>query len=256
MEISKTDKVEAVVSRHLKAARVLRDHGIDFWAESARTIGEVCRESGVSFQKIVRQIQLASERPAVNVNHAAALPLDQLTRFIERHFHDATYGNMRFISHNLERLVRIYQGKYPELDALHQLFGELAANTTIHMRHEELILFPYIREMVKRGRRVRSSMLSSSESPIAEVIKDHQKSDYYVKKVHELTRHYTVPPSTGNTFKVTYASLAEFEADIMAHLRIEDEILFPRALEMEAAFNRATWSVEKKGGRKAGDKEK
>ena len=64
MEISKTDKVEAVVSRHLKAARVLRDHGIDFWAESARTIGEVCRESGVSFQKIVRQIQLASERPA------------------------------------------------------------------------------------------------------------------------------------------------------------------------------------------------
>ena len=134
-------------------------------------------------------------------------------------------------------MIRLNGRQFPELEKINRVFDDMTAHLTVHMNHEEFIIFPYIRKMVKHGRKVKSSIFRSVKSPIAVMVTDHETENECLKQLDYLTHHYTAPLEADNTFKVTYHALRDLEKDIHAHLEIENDVLFPKALEMEKRFN-------------------
>lgn len=242
MNIHINDSIDSIVSKNLKAAKVLNRHGIDYSSEGGKSLREACREVNISFRKLQCEIRKAEVHRRAAPADVTSLEIDKLTRFIETYHHLYTYENINFIKNNIERLVRIYGKRFQELEKINRVFIEMTTHLTVHMRHEEFILFPYIRKMASKGKKVRSSIFKSVQSPISDMVTDHEMESECLKKLNMLTHHYAVPDESDNAFRVTYEALRELEQDIHDHLRIENEILFPKALEMEGRFNTtASW---------------
>ena len=241
MNIQVTDTIDTIVNTNLKAVKVLSRYGIDFCSDGSRSLKEACHEANVSFRKLLRNIREAEKYRVSTPPDLSSLKMNELTRFIERYHHRYTHEYIEFIKANLSRLVRRHGKQHPELEELNNIFAEMTAHIVVHMQHEEMIVFPYIREMVRRGRKGRSAIFRSIESPIRAMMDDHQKGNPYLTRLEELTHHYTIPEAAGNDYKVTYQALRDFEQDLYKHLRIEAEILFPMALEMETRYNHLTW---------------
>ena len=242
MKLEARCTVDSFVCDNMAAAKVLSKHGIDFCSEGNRSLKDACAEAGVSLKKLEKEIKLAEASRENKQPDPTAIDLDKLTEHIENYHHHFTAENIIFIRTSLSRLVRLYGRKYPEVIAIRNLFEEMTGRLTVHMQHEEFIVFPYIRELARKGRKIKSSIYKSANSPISGMLIDHDAGAAWLKKLDELTHHFS-PPAEGNAFKLTYAAMRDLESDLHTHLALENEVLFPKALQMEMELNITTWTT-------------
>ena len=108
----------------------------------------------------------------------------------------------------------------------------------MHMQKEEQILFPYI-DALEKATSAHSSVeppfFQTVRNPIHAMMKDHDAAGELVKQIRKATSEYTAPADACTSYKALYQDLREFEADLHQHVHLENNILFPRAVEMEAA---------------------
>ncbi len=130
----------------------------------------------------------------------------------------------------------MHGGRHPELAEVAQLFNQTAGELTVHMKKEEFILFPFIRKMVTQkaaGEPLSAPPFGTVQNPIAMMHQEHDAEGERFQKIASLTNNYTVPADACNTYSVTFAMLKEFENDLHLHIHLENNILFPKAIEME-----------------------
>ncbi|MFN8237520.1 MAG: hemerythrin domain-containing protein, partial [Chitinophagales bacterium] len=116
---------------------------------------------------------------------------------------------------------------------------ETAGELTAHMKKEELMLFPFIRKMAKAQttkEKVSTPMFGTVQNPIAMMHQDHDTEGERFRKIAALTQNYTPPADACNTYRVTFALLKEFEEDLHLHIHLENNILFPKAIELEKSI--------------------
>ena len=245
MDISPGDTIDNLVGENVRIAKVLSKHGIDFCSEGNKALKDACDEAQVSLRLMLREIRDTCHYSEVVMPDFYSLRIDDLTRFIEKYHHQNADDAAVFIKTSISRLVRLYGRQYPELVEIKNIFDEMTGHLSVHMKHEEFIVFPYIRQMVKKGRKVKSTIYKSVKSPIGAMMTDHETETLCLKKLDDLTHHYSPPAEGGTAFKITYAAMRELEKDLHAHLALENEVLFPKALEMEISFNKATWNPKR-----------
>ena len=126
------------------------------------------------------------------------------------------------------------------LRELHSQFSLLNDELTGHMMKEEMILFPYI-ETLERSRRddepLEVPFFQTVENPIRTMIHDHDAAGEALRKMSALSNEYTAPPEACLSYRELYRSLEVFEKDLHTHVHLENNILFPRAVELESAGN-------------------
>ncbi|MDH5604257.1 MAG: hemerythrin domain-containing protein, partial [Cyclobacteriaceae bacterium] len=98
---------------------------------------------------------------------------------------------------------------------------------------EEFVLFPYIKNMVAEGHSSKPPF-GSVENPISMMEFEHEKAGSVLKEIRDLSQNFTPPLHACNTYRVYYAKLQEFEEDLHFHIHLENNILFPKAIKMEA----------------------
>ena len=113
----------------------------------------------------------------------------------------------------------------------------MAIDLTIHMKQAEFILFPYIRKMVRHGRKVQSRVFKSVHCAIALMVRDHASEGRQLGKLVAMTHHYTVSDNTCTTFKMTYYAMGELHDNLLHHLDVENNVLFRKAKRLEERFN-------------------
>jgi regulator of cell morphogenesis and NO signaling len=118
-------------------------------------------------------------------------------------------------------------------DLFNQSVGELA----MHMKKEELMLFPMIRRMVagNSGPQRQGPTISAAVQKMTE---EHEQEGERFSRIRELTLDYTVPADGCNTYRITMGLLHDFEKDLHRHIHLENNILFPEAIAMENDLNR------------------
>jgi regulator of cell morphogenesis and NO signaling len=116
-----------------------------------------------------------------------------------------------------------------------ELFDGAVGNLTVHMKKEELILFPYIRNLVqaKSGQRTEISGMGNIIGPINVMKEEHDIEGERFRKLAEITNHYTIPDDGCNTYEITFKNLKDFESDLHRHIHLENNILFPKAIDLE-----------------------
>ena len=98
------------------------------------------------------------------------------------------------------------------------------------------MLFPYIvrmEEAVMEKAPIVPSPFGSVRNPVAMMMHEHDSAGNALRGLRQASNGYTAPPDACISFQTLYRALAEFEADLHQHIHLENNILFPRAIEME-----------------------
>ena len=137
-------------------------------------------------------------------------------------------------------MCKVHGGAHPELFLINELFIGCAGELAQHMKKEELILFPFIKQMANASRTDQDIVqpnFGTVGNPIAMMKHEHENEGDRFVKIAELTNNYTPPADACNTYKVTFSMLHEFEQDLHKHIHLENNILFVKAIEMEEKFS-------------------
>ena len=233
MSITTETIIGKLVADDYRTASVFKRHGIDFCCNGNRTIGEACAEGEST--GLLKELDEATRKADAPATDYKSWPLDLLADYIEKKHHRYVDARLLEISPFLEKIVRVHGEHHPELAEVEQLFKESAGELTVHMKKEEFMLFPYIRKMVKEGISVQAPF-GTVQNPIQAMMHDHDGEGERFRRIAALTDNYTPPADACNTYRVTLSMLKEFEDDLHLHIHLENNILFPGAVEMEEAL--------------------
>ena len=220
-----------------RAIAVLEKLGMDYRSHPDMKLDEACAALEIQASAFVREWKSMPHAGENETQDFASWPLDLLADYIEKKHHRYIETRVPLILQYLNRLIPSYGRQFPELVILAQLVEESGREMGAHMRKEELVLFPYIREQAKKAREERTYdlyPLTGARNPIALMFEEHDHKMEGINRLAELTRGFTPPMDASLLHRLTYALLQEFEEDLHQHLYLEDEVLFKRALEMES----------------------
>jgi len=235
MEIS-NKTVGQIVREDYRAADVFEKYGIDFCCAGKKPLEASCTEKGVEYYEVVNALTGISDSAMPKFDYEN-MSLTALTDYIENTHHRYIEESGPVIMKYLEKVVTVHGKHNPELAVVQHLFKESLGDLVIHMRKEELVFFPYVRKVeASHGRGAQPKDLASFgsiQNPVAMLTNDHEVEGERFRKISELTDQYVPPAHACNTFRVCYAKLHEFEKDLHLHIHLENNVLFPRAIQLE-----------------------
>ncbi len=241
METTEKKTIGSYVAENYKTAAVFDKYGIDFCCRGNRSLDEVCQQQTIDKQKLTTELGEVLAEKVQEVNDPGSWPLDLLADYIEKKHHRYVEKAIPELLAYLEKVVAAHGPNHPEVKEIADQFIQSAGALSQHMKKEELLLFPYIRKMVDaqhHGQALQSAQFGSVQNPVGAMMQEHENEGERFRKIAELSNNYQTPPDACNTFKVTYALLKAFQDDLHRHIHLENNILFPKAIDLETAIQR------------------
>ncbi len=240
MEIMGKKTIGEYVAKDFRTAAVFSKHKIDFCCKGNRTLEEVCQKKGLDNKLIQNEIISVLETKNDTTTDFNSWDLDLLIDYIEKKHHRYIEEKTPSILQFLEKLCKVHGERHPELFDINVLFNIGAGALAQHMKKEELILFPYVKKLcqaIKENSSIEQPHFGTIENPIAMMMDEHENEGERYSKISQLTNNYTPPEDACNTYKVAFLMLQEFEQDLHKHIHLENNILFPKAKEIEKQFS-------------------
>lgn len=241
--IDEQDFVTDLIARDYRTADVFKKYGIDFCCGAKWPLKTACELRGLDtllvkqeLQEVMRPMQTASALPF------AEWPLDFLTDYMVHVHHGYVRQALPSLKEFLELFVTEHSKKYTYLHELQQQFTRLHNNLPACMQHEEDVIFPYIKQ-VNRAFQAKASFAAlltrTLRKPVEKVMEqEHQLISSVLKKIRELTNNYTLPASACRSHLVVFKKLHELDNDLVQHLHLENTIMLPGLLTIEAELNK------------------
>ncbi|GJM33333.1 MAG: iron-sulfur cluster repair di-iron protein [Saprospiraceae bacterium] len=232
--------VGEIVAEDYRTAAVFHTYGIDFCCNGNRTLEEVCQQKNIAPEKLKAELEKVANISTDRSIDYQSWPIDLLADYIERIHHRYVADKVPVIKQYLDKIVKVHGENHPELSKIKQLFYHCSEELAIHMRKEELVLFPFIRKMVKAKldkQTIEKPHFVTIQNPIQMMMHEHNNEGERFRQIADLSNNYTPPQDACNTYRVAFALLKEFEADLHLHIHLENNILFPNALELEEYLN-------------------
>ncbi|HSI76079.1 MAG TPA: iron-sulfur cluster repair di-iron protein [Lunatimonas sp.] len=231
-------KVGGIVAENFKTAKVFTQYGIDFCCKGGISLSDACEKNGVALDRILTDLKLAVIQP--EEVHFKAFGLSQLIDHIVNTHHQYVENTIPSLKIYLPKIASVHGDRHPELLEVAQEFLLAADALTTHMKKEELILFPYIKAMEEADRSglpLSKAHFGHIDNPIAMMEDEHDTEGERFRRISALTDGYTCPSDGCQTYRVAFAMLKEFEADLHTHIHLENNILFPKAQELFKKLN-------------------
>jgi regulator of cell morphogenesis and NO signaling len=226
--------VGEIVAADYRAAAVFERFDIDFCCGGGRLLVDACRRAAVSPDVVEQALQSLPPHDRCDGADVASWPIDRLADHIVATHHEYVRSALPAITRWLRRIRAVHGANHPELLSVSASFDRLSIELAQHMLKEELVLFPYIRELAStRPGQVKPSPFGTVQNPIRMMEREHQEVDDEILRIRELTDGYSLPADGCSTYRVCLAELAQFESDLHRHVHLENDVLFPKAVEAE-----------------------
>jgi regulator of cell morphogenesis and NO signaling len=239
MENLKNKTIGSFVAQDFRTAGVFTKYQIDFCCKGNRTLNEVCEKQNIDPDTLLQNLNEVLESENNNGVDFNSWPLDLMVDYIEKTHHRYVEDKTIILTQFLDKLCKVHGAAHPELFKVNELFTAGAGELAQHMKKEELILFPFIKRMVKTKQEdgvLSQPSFGTVSNPIAMMMHEHDNEGDRYREIASLTNNYT-PPSDGcTTYKVAFAMLKEFEEDLHKHIHLENNILFNKAVILEKEF--------------------
>lgn len=236
MENLGTQRIGKFVADDYRTAAIFQQYGIDFCCRGGKSVNEVCESKNISADELLAKLSDVSNQSSdQNINYKS-WDLDLLADYIEKKHHRYVEKTIPVLRQFLEKLCKVHGATHPELFDINEQFNISAGELTIHMKKEELILFPNIKKMIalKNGPdQELNPEAGSVQNPINMMMEEHSAEGDRFSKISELSNNYTAPADGCTTYNVAFEMLKEFEADLHMHIHLENNILFPGAIKLE-----------------------
>ena len=230
--------IRDIVADDFRAASVFQRHRIDFCCGGDRPLGEACREKGVDERALVGELETVTGAPG-DVPRFNSWDLDFLANYIIVNHHAYVRRAIETIGAHTQKVASVHGDRHPETQQIARNFSTIAEDMVQHMEKEERMLFPYITRLAeaqRSGQPGPSAPFGTVANPIRMMEMEHQAAGDLTAAIRELSRDFTLPEDACTTYRVTYKELEEFEADLHRHVHLENNVLFPKALELERSL--------------------
>ncbi|ASB48614.1 iron-sulfur cluster repair di-iron protein [Alkalitalea saponilacus] len=225
-----------LVAKNYKTADVFLKNGIDFCCGGNISIEEAAKKNNINTNKLVSELETAMISRDVESDLINRLNPAELIDHIIEHHHTFVRENLETIPPYLAKLADVHGANHHELIEIEHLFGEAITAFKQHLKDEEEILFPYVKELavaLDTGILPEKKNFKSIEDVIENMHDEHDGEGERFRTISKLTNNYTLPPEGCNTYRVGLEKLKAFEKDLHRHVHLENNILFPKALELE-----------------------
>jgi regulator of cell morphogenesis and NO signaling len=236
MTVDTNVTVADLAAGSLGAVRVFERLGIDYCCGGKRPLAEVCAEKGLEPEAVQRELNAGNSSSSGDRDWNSAPLLDLVSHIVNTH-HGYLRRELAPLQARLEKVYRVYNERYgPTLTGLPQEFERLRAELELHTTKEERILFPAIvaaEAAVHAWAPPPANPFGSIRNPIRMMESEHEGTGRGLEEIRRITNNFEIPEYACNTFRALMSGLQELEQDLHLHIHLENNILFPRAIELE-----------------------
>ena len=227
--------VGQMVVERPQRSRVFDRLHIDYCCGGKRTLEEACTKRGLDLKTVLAELEAfdAEANTQPDAVRPANLTMTELADDIERTHHAYLREELPRLAGLVKKVSAVHGQAHPWLSGLTSVYAELVAELEPHMLKEEQILFPLIREL-DQATTAPSFHCGSVGNPIRMMEMEHQNAGAALDRIREMTTDYEIPEGACNSFRAMLSGLEHLETDLHLHIHKENEILFPKASEMEA----------------------
>ena len=231
-----------IVSQHSSAAAVLLRFDIDARTHASETLERACADAQLSVEQVLERLdEAASKQDGASDADPSSYSLTRLIQYIVRIHHRTGRQELPRLITTAQTLASEFGERSPELVRVAALLQDLHAAMLAHFEKEEQVLFPYIAQLDENAQLAHNPFLSGCQSTAAAVFymaQEHGAAERLLHEMEIVTNGFR-PCHTASRAQVAfYCALKTFKKDLDRHIRLEDECLFPRALQVESSWQR------------------
>jgi len=221
------------------ATRIFEKLGIDYCCGGGKSLADACAKAGVSVDEVLDSLvtNARSDETFGDEKWHTSSQAELIAHILEKH-HAFTREELERLEALLTKVCGVHGQNHPELFQIQDQFGKLRAELEPHLLKEERVLFPYIirmEEAAVANQPLPAPPFGTVRNPVRVMMAEHDAAEYVLGRMRDASADYTIPADGCISYKTLYSALAALEVDLHQHLHLENNILFPRAVEQEGA---------------------
>lgn len=232
--ITEKTNVSDLVLRDIRVAEIFIKNDIDFCCNGNRSLEQACNEKGLIIKELIDQIEGLSFPEVKEEN------LIEVLDHIEGFHHKYARQTIPLLIQFAEKIHLRHGQEYPEIVEAIVILKPLPEEMELHMAKEEMILFPFIKTLVNtksRGGQLEEAPFETVANPIQMMKEDHEEVGDALRKLKSIANSLSRNPHPCTTFQTFLNTVHEFEKNTMLHVHLENNLVFPRALDLEAKYS-------------------
>lgn len=232
--INSETTVRDVALQMPNSTRLFEQLKIDYCCGGNQPLAAACASAGLDFDSVMDKLGAMTEPKSLDagpLDFQNASPTELIEHILNTH-HVFTKSEIDRLQLLADKVLAAHGGNHPELVHVDELITRLSDDLKPHMFKEEQILFPYIVTMSVSGTVARAPF-GTVNNPIRMMMREHESAGEILRELRALTFDYRVPPDACISYKTLFEALENFEKDLHQHIHLENNILFPKALDLE-----------------------
>lgn len=212
------ESLSNIVLKVPMASELFRKNRLDFCCGGNKILKDACADRNLNVEDIIANLKTLEKKE--NDSAEESRPLNEMTAFIVKRYHNDLKQRLPELVFLADKIEKVHHGHDDCPRGLAELLQNITNELFSHMMKEENILFP----MINAGHG------SQAKMPIDRMMFEHDNHGKDLDKIHELTNSFNPPEGACGSWRALYKGLQEFEGELMEHIHIENNVLFPRAL--------------------------
>jgi regulator of cell morphogenesis and NO signaling len=238
IDIRDESLVTDIILGDYRTFAVFRKYGIEYCCGGRVPLQMACEMRGLDKGLVKLDLEESTRHiHFTNTMDFGKWDIDFLIDYVRNIHHVYLNKSLPEISDVLERFTESHKKKYSWLTELLESFGKLQKVLLPHLEEEELVIFPYIRQIAHahESREPYAALLVRTlRKPIENMMtQEHEYLESYIRKCRALTNNYMPPADACVSHKVCFLKLRELDNDLTQHSYIENNFIFPKAIAME-----------------------
>ena len=238
MSVTTGKTVRELALENPAATRVFEKLGIDYCCGGSQSLEQACQAANLPIDQVLDSLEaaeIASQPAGAGRDWQRASLTDLIAHIISTH-HKYVREEITRLGPLFEKVCSVHGKNRPELLQIEETFEALAQELTMHMMKEEMVLFPYVTRMeeaVIQKEPVLPPPFGTVQNPVSMMMHEHDSAGNALRAIRQASNGFTPPPDACVSYQNLYRALLDFEADLHQHIHLENNILFPRAIELE-----------------------
>lgn len=238
MDIQENLTVSGIVRKDYRTADVFKKHGINYCCGGEITLNEACSLQNVNISDLHKELAAATKTVVVPSSiRFDEWTVDFLIDYIINVHHSYLKHTLPALENTLQSFVNGHRKKYPYLENLLDTYKDLSEFLLEHLNEEEVKIFPYLKQIShthKHKETYGRLFVKTLSRPINQVLQsDHKHIVALLFELRKISNQYQFDTTACTNHQVVFQKLQELDADIVQHEHLENNILFPKALNME-----------------------
>ena len=233
-----TKTVREIALEQPSSIRVFEHYGIDYCCGGRKPLAEACAAEKLEVDTVIADLEAAAKVVAPIGQDWSQAPLESLSGHIVATHHVYVKRELPRLAELALKVIARHGATTPELRVIQTALARLDEELTQHLAKEEAILFPYIVSLERAsatGTALPHGCFGTVANPIAMMTQEHDAAGALIAEIRRSSHNFVTPADACPTYHAFYDGLKDFEQDLHQHIHLENNILFPRAIVLEAS---------------------